>query len=254
MKTYNTRAIVLGVCDYKERDKIISLLTPDQGRFDVVARGTKRITSKLNGHLETGNVCEMMIAKGKGYDVLANAFIHTTHPSSFRENVGAHTAQKLMIEILNNLVLIRIPDASIFELLQNSLAHVHSVCDDVDTDYESLVHVFSVKLLDILGYRPELTRCTQCLRGIIAPHAVIDVRAGGLLCSDCAPQKLPEYAHTLSDSAIKLLLLTLDEHFETLKNYRFGLHEQTEFKKIARQLLTYQLSKPLLALDAFKGL
>ncbi|MCC6639041.1 DNA repair protein RecO C-terminal domain-containing protein, partial [Candidatus Falkowbacteria bacterium] len=123
-----------------------------------------------------------------------------------------------------------------------------------DVDFESLVHIFGVKLLDLLGYRPELTRCTQCLRGIIAPHAVIDVRAGGLICRECAPQKLPEYAHTISDAAIKYLLLALDEHFETLKNYRFGTIELSEFKKIARQLLEFQLHKPLTALDAFKGL
>lgn len=251
MRTYVTQAIVLSSYDYKESDKVFTLLSPEYGKFDVIAKGTKKIKSKLNGHLEVGNLCSVMVAKGRGFDVLANAIAQTSHPDELRGDVVGYAALKAILTLTSQIVVTRVPDEELFELLKNTLGYVqvNSKSQQSGTSLQTSLYIYVMKLLDVLGYRPELTRCTQCQKGIITPHAVLDVRAGGLICNSCIPQKLPDYAQSLSDSTIKLLLLTLEENFENLSNFRFGAQEEKEFCEISRKLLEYQMQRPLVMLD-----
>src|SRR4030042_2940163 len=71
-RTYTTTGIILKRRDYQENDRIFCLYTKDFGKIEVVAKGTKKITSKLKGYLEPFYLVKLMIAKGKVFDKLAN--------------------------------------------------------------------------------------------------------------------------------------------------------------------------------------
>ena len=46
-RTYRTEALVLRHAPLGEADLLLSLLTPDQGKLRAVARGARRVTSRL---------------------------------------------------------------------------------------------------------------------------------------------------------------------------------------------------------------
>ena len=71
-QTYTTTALVLKRRDHNEHDRLFCLYTKDYGKIDVLAKGTKKISSKLNSYLEPFYLIKVMIAKGKGFDKLAN--------------------------------------------------------------------------------------------------------------------------------------------------------------------------------------
>ncbi len=66
MKQIVTQAIVLSRTDYGEADRILTLLTPDQGKLRLMAKGVRRIKSKLAGGIELFSVSTITFIKGRG--------------------------------------------------------------------------------------------------------------------------------------------------------------------------------------------
>jgi DNA repair protein RecO (recombination protein O) len=61
-----TRGIVLSRTDYGEADRILTLLTPDQGKIRLIAKGVRKIKSKLAGGIELFSVSDVTFIRGRG--------------------------------------------------------------------------------------------------------------------------------------------------------------------------------------------
>lgn len=61
-----TTGIVLGRIDYGEADRIITILTPDQGKLRLMAKGVRRVKSKLAGGIELFSVSQITFIRGRG--------------------------------------------------------------------------------------------------------------------------------------------------------------------------------------------
>jgi DNA repair protein RecO (recombination protein O) len=66
MKQLVTSAIILSRTDYGEADRIITLLTPQYGKLTLLAKGVRRVKSKLAGGIELFSVSEITFIKGRG--------------------------------------------------------------------------------------------------------------------------------------------------------------------------------------------
>lgn len=66
MKQHVTPAIILQRTDYGEADRILTLLTPEYGKVRLLARGVRRVKSKLAGGIELFSVSTVTFAKGRG--------------------------------------------------------------------------------------------------------------------------------------------------------------------------------------------
>jgi DNA repair protein RecO (recombination protein O) len=61
-----TKAIVLKRVDYADSDRIITILTPDDGKFSLIAKGVKKLKSKLAGGIELFSVLDAGYINGRG--------------------------------------------------------------------------------------------------------------------------------------------------------------------------------------------
>ena len=66
MKPILTQGIVLTRVNYQEADRILTLLTTDQGKLRVIAKGVRKIKSKLAGGVELFSESELSVIRGKG--------------------------------------------------------------------------------------------------------------------------------------------------------------------------------------------
>lgn len=66
MKQLATTAIVLNRTDYGEADRILTLLTPDHGKLRLLAKGVRRVKSKLAGGIELFSISSVTFVKGRG--------------------------------------------------------------------------------------------------------------------------------------------------------------------------------------------
>ena len=63
-QSLRTNAIVLRRTNYGEADRILLILTPNNGKISVMARGVRKEKSRLAGGVELFAVCEMTMVKG----------------------------------------------------------------------------------------------------------------------------------------------------------------------------------------------
>lgn len=61
-----TRGIVLKRTNFKEADRILTLLTPDHGKLSAIAKGVRRPKSKLAGGIELLSVSDITYLPGRG--------------------------------------------------------------------------------------------------------------------------------------------------------------------------------------------
>jgi len=73
MATFRTTAIVLNKTRLNEADRLYVLYTPEHGKIEARVRSAAKSKSKIAGSIEPISLAEVMIAKGKFYDIVAGA-------------------------------------------------------------------------------------------------------------------------------------------------------------------------------------
>lgn len=65
MNQLTTTAIVLSRIDYGEADRIITVLTPEYGKLRLMAKGVRRVRSKLAGGIELFSISSITFIRGR---------------------------------------------------------------------------------------------------------------------------------------------------------------------------------------------
>ena len=66
MQQLKSKAIVLSRFNYRETDRILTVLTPNYGKIRLIAKGSRAMKSKLAGSIELFTINEIGFIKGKG--------------------------------------------------------------------------------------------------------------------------------------------------------------------------------------------
>src|SRR5437867_11439325 len=72
-RLYKTEALVLRQRRLGEADRILTLFTPTYGKMDVKARGVRKTTSRMSGHLQPLTRCMLQMAQGHLSDVVTGS-------------------------------------------------------------------------------------------------------------------------------------------------------------------------------------
>jgi DNA repair protein RecO (recombination protein O) len=65
-QSLRTKAIVLRRTNYGEADRILSVITPSNGRLNIIARSVRKEKSRLAGGIELFAICDIVVHLGKG--------------------------------------------------------------------------------------------------------------------------------------------------------------------------------------------
>jgi len=177
--TYKTIGIVIKRKDWRENDSLFSFYTRDFGKVEAVAVGSKKITSKLAGHLSSFGLVDLMIARGKRIDRLAQARLvqkfSFTSLDEFKFYAG-------LLEFLDKVITGHEADLAIWNLLEKTLI---SYSGNSNHNYREILPIlFYLKVIETLGYRPELYRCVACHKNNIK-HPYFSYVSNGLVCQSC---------------------------------------------------------------------
>ena len=74
-RVYKTTAIVLSRFDLGEADRVLTLLTPHDGKLKAIAKGVRRPQSRLGGSLEPFAELHLVLAHGRTFDVVTQATV-----------------------------------------------------------------------------------------------------------------------------------------------------------------------------------
>jgi DNA repair protein RecO (recombination protein O) len=168
---------VLRVVDFGESDRVVALLTRDEGRTSALARAARRSRKRFGGALETGALLRVEYRHGRGDLVhLERAEVLDAHPGTLR-SLGRVALASTVVELLRELCPELSADPGTFDVAVAALARI-----DREAPREELLLAFELHLLGRLGYAPVLEACVAT--GAPAPagrSAYFDPARGGVV-------------------------------------------------------------------------
>lgn len=178
-RAYKTSGLVLRGRAYGEADRILTLLTTERGKIDVIAKGVRRTKSPMSGRLEFGSEVLLEMHRGRSLDVVVSAEIavanwqHLVAPEHF-------AAATLIAELVDAFCEPEMAVPDVYDLLGAGLRAIGASSAPM-----MLVPRFSLRLLDALGLAPPVESCVQCGRPLGAACAWLDLEQGGFSGAEC---------------------------------------------------------------------
>ena len=187
MPSIVAQAIVLRHADYREHDRMLTLLSPSMGRVEAVCRGCKRPQSPLLAASEWFALGEYVLYAGKGRMNVSSCNV----TESFFPLRTDYERLKYATYILSVAEAAAQPGekaVELFTLLARSLSRLAYT----DKNAPAVAAAFLLHFSAISGYRPRLSHCVNCGRRLEDEEIrLMDIEEGGLLCADCQSSLRP---------------------------------------------------------------
>ncbi len=226
---------MLARTDYRENDRMITLLSPEFGRMEALCRGCRKPKSPLMTAGELFCMGEYVLyAQGPRQVVTACTVIESFYPLRLdypRLSYGA-----MMLSASMKLAQPEAPAGHLFILLARSLKRLAYQ----QTPADQIGAAFLLHLAAIGGFKPRLNHCVRCGKrmgegegGFLLP------REGGICCMACCagqPRSL-----VISAPAFHWLRQVLSRGIDKTE----GAPEEIPYARLA-EYVSFQMEEPLL--------
>lgn len=240
-----TQALVLREVNYKEADKILTVLTQKEGKLTVRARGALRKGCKYAAAAQTLTLSEMTLFGNRGRWSLNEAETMEQF-LGLREDLGKLALGHYFAELLEAVSDEDSPNPALLTLGLNSLyALSRGLCPD-----RQIKAAFELRLLCLAGFRPDVEACAVC--GCVTPESpVISLLDGGLRCFSCggAAQAVP-----LCPDALAAMRYILDAEPKRFLQFSLPPEAMERLGRAAEAYLLAHLDRGFGTLDYWKRL
>ena len=221
-RTYRAQGLVLKSVPSGEADLVAVLLSPEQGKLRAIARGARKPSSKLVGHLEPFTLLDLTLARGHGLDTVAQAQVLESY-GPLRASLEATSRALYLAELVDGFAVEGAPNVPVYELLRETLAWLEARSrgggpatggatpvpplrgHDPSTGpgHDLALRRFELLLLKHTGFLPELYLCVECRQRLQPGAHRYTPNGGGLLCPRCTPPRV--LVLPVSVQAVKVL-------------------------------------------------
>lgn len=227
---YRDDAVVLRTWKLGEADRIVSLMTRDNGKIRCVAKGVRRTRSRFGSRVEPTNHLQVQLYRGRGeLDTLTQVESIERFPS-LREDLELFARASAMLETVELVAQDREPNEPLFSMLARAL---HTVST---SESHLVVAGFFLKLLALEGFAPAVDVCVLCGRDTDLTH--MSVADGGTTCGSCRT------GTKIGVEALALIQLALGGQLGAVLNQPASPATR-EVDMISTRLLEYMLERRL---------
>jgi DNA repair protein RecO (recombination protein O) len=236
-ETFAIKAIVLNRLIYREYDSKVLLYAAEQGRFDLIARGTKRPKSKMAGHLEPMSQVNLMVVKGRQYNYVGSAICTNSFPNIKDDYGKLELAGRAFMIFKKNLEPGE-PDAELYSLLTGYLEQLNR--DNLGGSPLLLYYYFALRFASLLGYSLQIETSCACQKESGTSSYFFDYTAGGLVCKNCANKSGSSLL--ISQKTTHLLKKMAEISFVEASSLSLASREMKELDKILNFYYQYNLN------------
>ena len=175
-----TKALVLRAVDYKESDKILTLLTQESGKLTASARGCRKKGSPVAAGVQLLAWSDLVLYEYRGRWTVKEAAVEREF-LGLRRDVERLALACYFAEAAEALAVEDVPAPELLSLVLNSLYAL----DQMPQKPLALVKAaFELRLMCAAGYEPILDGCAVC--GAERPEEPrFHLREGALHCAKC---------------------------------------------------------------------
>ena len=241
-----TKALILRETKYKEADKILTILTEDEGKLTVSARGVMRRGSKIAAACQLLTFSEMTLFENRGKWTV-NEAQSIEQFLGLRDDIALLALGTYFAEVLEAVSDEDHPNPDVLRLGLNSL---FALCNKL-YEPEHIKAVFELRLMCLSGYEPMLDYCPVCGKDKIE-KPLFSLTGGTVLCSKC---RSSEYGETLPISEASLFAMRHISGSESKKIFSFSLEKDASklLNTVCESYIYSQLERRFSALDYWKS-
>jgi DNA repair protein RecO (recombination protein O) len=247
MPTYQANAVVLRRLEYGEADRILTLLTREYGKLGAIAKGARRGKARAGSSLDLFSHSQMMLAKGRNLDVVAQ--VQRLGDSRHIAGDLARTAYaSLVSEVVDKVLEERHPVDEIFDLVVTTLDRLNTL----DRSPRADAAWFLMRILDLLGYQPQLLTCAGCGQGLPEAESWFSPLLGGILCAACGTPA--QAGSPVSVNGLKVLRVMAAGDEALYDRLRLPVALLIEVEQALEDQLEYHLDRHLKSLEFIRGI
>jgi DNA repair protein RecO (recombination protein O) len=195
---YRDEGVVLRTQKLGEADRIVTLLTRENGQVRAVAKGVRRTRSKFGARLEPFMLVDVQLHRGRSLDIVTQAETLSPYGERIATDYPRYTAGTVMLETAERLSEEGEPALQQFLLLVGAL---RTLADGAHAP-TLVLDAFLLRSLAVAGWAPSFVDCA--VTGAPGPHSAFVVQLGGVVSDEVAPPGAPRL-----DSATLGLLAAL---------------------------------------------
>jgi DNA repair protein RecO (recombination protein O) len=172
-------AIILRKKNFGEADVLLTLLTRNNGKLRVIAKGARKTTSRLVGHIELFSIISGQINLQPTIPILSQ--VNVEHSIiGLAEDATALQRISLLSEVVDRAMEEGVIHEDIYRVLAEGSLRLRQ------QDQPLLFMGILMRLLGQLGYAPELSLCVVCkIRLEAGGRFAWDHSAGGVVTDNC---------------------------------------------------------------------
>jgi DNA repair protein RecO (recombination protein O) len=250
MATYRDKGFVLKVRGLRDADRHYAIFTRDHGKIVVLAKGSRKGSSKLSPHLGSFGMVDIMVARGRVIDRLAGASLVDRRPSILDSLEKTALLQSFLVAV-DALTKRDLPDERVFLLIdevQRALADATGAV--VGSGRSLLFDAACARFLDILGFGVELGECVGCRAALVPDGNAMNIIRGGIECGDCRDAM----AMAVSPDTIKALRYLRSAPLSTVTQLRMPARARHDVAFVTDLMLTHHLESRFAALHYLRQL
>lgn len=244
-RSYIAESLVLKGRDYGEADRILIIFTREKGKISAIAKSSRKSSSHLRGVTQLFSHSRLSFAGGKNGG-LATITQGETIDSFFglREDFDKIAYASYLAELVDCVLPEGKPQEGLFILL----TVVYTLLEAME-DAELIVRYFELKMLSLLGYRPQLKNCVICDRALSGGQFLLAPSRGGIVCASC--NRLQEDAIPLSNGAIATMDRMFDQELAKWFNLKVSPAYRQELEPAIAAYMAYYLERTPRAKEVF---
>ena len=234
MASTKISGVVLSESNMGDFDKMLTILTPDFGKISCVAKGARRPRSALLAGSQIFCFGEYLMYKG------TNTYhINSVEPIEVFYNIRTDL-DKLNVAVHINKIVQEVTGENqncfnIMQLLLNTLY----VISETDKNLDLVLSIFKLRLLSILGFRPNVNECVNC-KGK-EDLIYFSLRDNGVKCKNCGKQD--KSSITISESTYNAIKYTITAPPKKLFSFSIKDESLEEFKLVTKLYFNEKLEK-----------
>lgn len=234
MKIVKTKGIIIAEHNVSDFDKMLTILTPNLGKIECLAKGSRKPKSLLMAGTQLLCFGEYMLYKGAdNYSMNSCEIIELFY--KIRVDLDKLEQASYITKIINDVTTENQNNYRILQLYLNTLY----VISETDKNLKMVASIFRLRLMSIIGFRPQIEECTMCENK--DDLTFFSIRDAGFKCKACAKQdgSSIEISETTKD-AIKYIILS---DAKKIYSFTIPLDTQKELEIISKLYLTDRLEK-----------
>ena len=175
---------VLKEVRYNDNDKILHALSKNNGKIQIVSRGCKKNKSPLVNisQIMSYSKCQLYVSRDM-YIINSGELIDNFY--NIRSNITAYLYGTYILELLGYISQENEVDGKAYDMTIR-LFQILNLIEDDERIIENIISIYELKLISMLGYRPQIKECLICGNEINSKdYYYFNIKDGGIQCKDC---------------------------------------------------------------------